>query len=157
MGGAETTQDICQEVFLVAFRSPTMLEDHEKFSSTLCSIARYQAYAFERTKPRLGIKDRLPCEPNLIADVWRMADPAEILDQNERVQRLHLAIKKMRPEYREVAELRYWRGMSVKDMAGLIGKAMYQPRSGLADVRLLFTGRHLDSCAESVEKIRFDL
>ncbi len=121
VGETETTQDICQEVFLVAYRSLSTLVDRDRFSSWLCSIARYQAYGFVRTKGRLGIKARFACEPHLIEDVQRLADPAEILDQNERVRGLHLAIRKMRPEYREVVELRFWREMSVKDIAGFLG------------------------------------
>ena len=117
----EVTRDICQDAILIAYRSLATLQDHGKFASWLCSIARYQSYQFVRHRRRQRIKERLSHEPELIEDIHSISDPAETLDHNETVRRLHHVVLRMRPEYREVVELRYWRSMSIKEIAHFLG------------------------------------
>jgi RNA polymerase sigma-70 factor, ECF subfamily len=121
VGNRDVTDDICQDVFLIAFRSLGLLHDYEKFASWIYSIARFQAYRFLREKKSLEIKGLLDNEPDLIGEFRTITDPADILDRNETIRHLHHMVLKMKLEYREVVELRYWRDMPIKDIAEFIG------------------------------------
>ena len=112
-----TAEDICQDVFVkLAIKKPAY-NGKASFKTWLYTIGRNMA--IDRLR-----KDAAHPTEN-IDDYQLAADEVELLEsviKEEEKQNLHIAMKKIKPEYAEVLSLRYFDEMEVEEIAKVVGK-----------------------------------
>ena len=152
LGPAIDVEDVLQETFLRASRSMTRFEwqGDDAFFRWLCGIAKRaltQAIQDERRRMTSG------SHPS-IAD--SKPNQASVSRRTERFERLDSALRKLKPEYREVLVLSRIEGLKTKDIARrldrspnsikhLMARALNELRSVFGDTESLHlpSDRHL--------------
>ena len=123
---AETTKDLCQEVFLKAFKALPNFKRESAFYSWLYRIAvnccidflrqqkRHKTVAFEELTP--DYEDGLP-----IADT--QPSPSKLAANKELGQIICKAIEQLPPKQQRVFRLRYGGEMQIKEIASLLDRS----------------------------------
>ena len=114
----ESGEDIVQDAFLIALRSIKQLRNPEKFSSWIHSIAKNQALRFSSRRRRVQIRPMEEIEKRaLVADEERELSVSNIYERTESIRLIHRALSELPKEFELLFRLRYWVGMTVKDIA----------------------------------------
>ena len=123
---AEMTKDLCQEVFLKAFKALPNFKRESAFYSWLYRIAvnccidflrqqkRHKTVAFEELTPEY--EDELP-----IADT--QPSPSKLVANKELGQIICKAIEQLPPKQQRVFRLRYGGEMQIKEIASLLDRS----------------------------------
>ena len=123
---AEMTKDLCQEVFLKAFKALPNFKRESAFYSWLYRIAvnccidflrqqkRHKTVAFEELTPEY--EDELP-----IADT--QPSPSKLAANKELGQIICKAIEQLPPKQQRVFRLRYGGEMQIKEIASLLDRS----------------------------------
>ena len=113
------SQDIAQEVFLVAWRDVAKLRNTASFLPWIRQVTRNRAHEWLRTE-RSRVTDR-----DADAILARTVDPAlsapEVLEKHEQQRIVSEVIDGLPDESREVITLFYSEGRSVRQVSGLLG------------------------------------
>lgn len=115
-GDREEARDICQEVFILAFRQLSQLRERSKFSSWLYKIALNQC----RLRRRSEKQEQLPLEE---ADaLWeeRIADPEQSLRRKEMNELLRKAFSLIPEEQRAVIVMKEYQGLKFQEIAEIM-------------------------------------
>lgn len=112
----QDADEVVQEVALVAWRKFDEFEEGTSFISWVCTIARFKALSYRRKLAR----DRLSFREELIE---LMADEgvAELDARNEEYDALEVCLKKLPPRQRDLVNIAYTPGLSVKTEAEKAG------------------------------------
>lgn len=149
----EDTADLTQDVFLRAYRGLTGFKKGSQFYSWLYRIAINCCIDFMRQKAvRKLIVNQPPCGEVLYTYPLnrRPITPTQALDNKEMQAHLRTAIMQLTPKRREVFILRYFEGLSVKEIAhkmrrspGTIKAHLFHAREKLQDeIRSYLKGDH---------------
>ncbi len=140
----EQAEDILQEVFIKAFKGLNGLSmEGLNFSAWLYKIAGNAINDYFRKKYRTP--DITPIDENFdIADSFSLQEDLEIKSSAEEA---HRAFNEISPLCRQVLELRYVQGLSLNEVAKILGKTNLAVRllqfRGLRQVRVILSDKQL--------------
>lgn len=125
-GDRELSQDLAQETFLKVMTNIHQLKEPAKFEAWLCTIATNKAREGLREKIRdkkriLQVEDIssvVPLEQSICQNHFLL--PEQVLEQKEIDQKIEEAINQLDDIHREVIILKYFWGLSEKEMAEVI-------------------------------------
>lgn len=136
-------EEVCQDVFFAAFSKPDKFAGQSKFSTFLCSIAKFKAADWWRKSgrnvPTADVDDDVLAEigdPN-----W---DFTEGLSQEQDHEAMRLCIDKLNAKHREVIFSVYYEALGVADVA----KKLECP-VGTVQTRLFYARKTLRNCMEN--------
>jgi len=113
-GSREEAENIVQEVFLAVIRRGDSLKPEGNFRAYLLIRARGLALNIRRVKR--AVPD------DTIEAVSDASGPDEVAESNEQSERIARALAALPPEQRDVVALRSHAGMTVKEIAGMLGE-----------------------------------
>jgi len=120
----QDTDEVMQEVSLVAWRKFADLDDRSRFGAWACLIARYEILKYRRAHAR----DRLVLDESIIAALAEEA-AAEMPLHDRRLAALDACFDKLPAERRQLVIAAYMPGASQKDLAKQLKRsegAVYQ-------------------------------
>jgi RNA polymerase sigma-70 factor, ECF subfamily len=109
-------EDLLSEVFLDVWRQAASFQARSSVSTWLLAIARYKALSARRRRTDAELDDATVATVPDIAD-----DPELTLQKKDRAKALRQSLHQLSPEHREVIDLAYYHGKSVKEIAGIVG------------------------------------
>lgn len=117
LGDGERSGDAVQEAFMRAWQRLSELEQPERFGAWLCGIVRNLAHDAQRRAWReRRAREALP----IAIFASRADDPIAHLEDCENEQRLSAALEKLDEITRTAVVLRYYNGMTSKQIAALL-------------------------------------
>jgi RNA polymerase sigma-70 factor (ECF subfamily) len=135
VGDDVLAEDLLSDVFLDVWRQAAAFEARSSVSTWLLAIARYKALSARRRRPDAELDETIAASVADPAD-----DPEVVLQKKTRADLLRHSLARLSPEHREVIDLVYFHGKSVKEVAEIIGIAtatvktrMFYARKKLAD------------------------
>lgn len=121
---ADETDEVMQEVSLVAWRKFETLKDRTRFGAWSCLIARYEILKFRRSCAR----DRLIFDEDIISKLGMEAEETISLREAQ-LSSLESCLTKLSKTHQEMVSLAYTSGIIKKKLAiqlGLTEGAFYQ-------------------------------
>ena len=117
IGDRNEAEDIASEVFLKALDSLSSYQERGlPMQAWLFKIAHNMVVDYLR---RVSKNRTVPIDTVVIQDP---TDPAEVAEQNIKMEAVRKAMQKLTPEQREVLQLRFFGGLSSKETAAVLGK-----------------------------------
>jgi RNA polymerase sigma-70 factor (ECF subfamily) len=117
VGEEHLAEDLLSEVFLDVWRQAAAFEARASVSTWLLAIARYKAlWARRRRRIDAELDDELVSTLKDPAD-----DPELVLQKKNRAEVLRQSLARLLPEHREVIDLAYYHGKSIKEIAEITG------------------------------------
>lgn len=122
----ETAKDLCQEVFLKAFKALPDFKGGSAFYSWIYRIAINCSIDFQRqsNRSKLITFEELPLDAD---DVLTMMDshpsPEKLLAEKELGKMIRKAVRKLPPGQRRVFNLRHRRELAIKEIAVLLNRS----------------------------------
>lgn len=116
LGSPTEAEDAAQEVFLRAYSKLATYQPERKFVNWLLSIASHYCIDCLRRKsraPRLSLEEPFPPE-------WLASEserPDRVIDKKQDRERVRQALNVLPPDYRAAVVLRYWYGLSYREIA----------------------------------------
>jgi RNA polymerase sigma-70 factor (ECF subfamily) len=107
-------EDLLSEVFLDVWRQAASFEGRSSVSTWLLAIARYKALSARRRRTDAELD-----EASTVPD--SADDPEVVLQKKDRAEALHQSLHRLSLEHREVIDLSYYHGKSVKEIAEIVG------------------------------------
>ena len=108
-------EDLLSEVFLDVWRHAASFEARSSLSTWLLAIARYKALSARRRRTDAELDEAT------VSTVPDTADGPEVTLQKEnRAEALRQSLPRLSPEHREVIDLAYYHGKSVKEIAAIV-------------------------------------
>jgi RNA polymerase sigma-70 factor, ECF subfamily len=131
-------EDLTSEVFLAVWRRAGFFQGRSRVSTWLCGIARHKALAALEATPPICRDEEVMltvCDP--------APSPEGELYAKEKMEALPRALAALTREHRQVIDLIYYRGKSIKEIAGILGiglntvkTRMFYARKRLADLMM---------------------
>jgi RNA polymerase sigma-70 factor (ECF subfamily) len=131
-------EDITIQTFSKAFHKIDLFNEEYKFSTWLITISKNIHHDILRKKKTSITLNNLNKDHNVLPDIIDDAPSAEdkiIIEQN--LAKLLRDIKKLKPHYQEVIQLRYFQEMSYKEIAKEINEPMTNVKVKLLRARKL--------------------
>jgi len=117
IGDRMEAEDVAQQVFLKALRSISSFKWRGvPFSAWLFRLAHNQVIDYFRGKKRAAV----PLDESLVSDD---DSPQDLTEQRLDIEQLLLATKRLTAAQREVISLRFAGGLSVAEVAGVMGRS----------------------------------
>ena len=116
LGDPAEAEDAAQETFVRAYTKLATYQPGRKFVNWLLSIASHHCIDRLRRKgraPQLSLEGPLPPQW-LVSDAPR---PDQVASKNQERERVRVVLDTLPPAYRTAVVLRYWHGMSYKEIA----------------------------------------
>ncbi len=136
LGDVHLTADALQEAFLKAWQRILTLREPERFSGWFLAIVQRSSLDLSRRRGRVSLHEQgweeLPGEDGAAP---AKASGAEALVQEERGDRIRVALRALPPEYREVIILKHAEGRSYREIARLLGTTVKAVESRLFRAR----------------------
>src|SRR4029077_7444597 len=133
-------EDLLSEVFLDVWRQAASFEGRSSVSTWLLAIARYKALSSRRRRRDDKLDDELAesiCDP--------CGDAETMMQDKDRDERLIAALSRLSDEHREIIDLVYYHGKSVKEVAAITGLP-----AGTVKTRIFYARKKL---AETVKTL----
>src|SRR5437660_9161545 len=108
-------EDLLSEVFLDVWRHAASFEARSSLSTWLLAIARYKALSARRRRTDAELDEATVSTVPDTAD-----DPEVTLQKKNRAEALRQSLPRLSPEHREVIDLAYYHGKSVKEIAEIV-------------------------------------
>src|SRR5215470_4282357 len=108
-------EDLLSEVFLDVWRQAASFEARSSVSTWLLAIARYKALSARRRRTDAGLDEATVSTVPDTAD-----DPEVALQKKNRAEALRQSLLRLSPDHREVIDLAYYHGKSVKEIAEIV-------------------------------------
>jgi RNA polymerase sigma-70 factor, ECF subfamily len=109
-------EDLLSDVFLDVWRQAAAFEGRSSVSTWLFAIARYKALSARRRRVNAELDDTVAASIPDLSD-----DPEVALQKKNRSELLRQAIGELSQEHREIVDLVYYHGKSVKEAAEIVG------------------------------------
>lgn len=133
---SEDADEIVQDSLLSALDSLALFSGRSSLFTWLCGIARHEiADYYRRRKIKAVVFSRLPFIEGFVS---RALEPDARMMRTEYERRVRLALAAILPHYREILELKYMDGLSVKEIAGKLGMSLKAVESVLSRARRAF-------------------
>jgi RNA polymerase sigma-70 factor (ECF subfamily) len=129
----EQAEDLTSEVFFAVWRRANCFEGRSRVSTWLCGIARHKALTAVQTVSPTCHDDEVMltvCDPG--------PGPEGELQAKDKVAALRRALAGLSREHRQIIDLVYFRGKSIKDIAGTLGIGV-----NTAKTRAFYARKHL--------------
>lgn len=116
LGNPAEAEDAAQETFLRAYSKLATYQPGRKFVNWLLSIASHHCIDRLRRKsraPQLSLDGPMPPQ-------WLMSNsprPDQAVDKKQRREQVRQVLDTLPPDYRTAVVLRYWYGMSYREIA----------------------------------------
>jgi RNA polymerase sigma-70 factor (ECF subfamily) len=116
LGDPAEAEDAAQETFLRAYSKLATYQPRRKFVNWLLSIASHHCIDILRRKsraPQLSLDGPMPPE-------WLTSSapqPDQVVNKNQERESVRQALETLPPTYRAAVVLRYWYGMSYREIA----------------------------------------
>lgn len=137
--------DICQNIFIKVFRKLDTFRYKSSFKTWLIHIAMNETFTWIR-KNRKRYNQISINDANAVAVKDMQANPEELLDKKENVEKLGLAMMKLNPQYRKTVFLRYYEEKTLQEIAALMSCSV-----GVVKNRLFRSLRQLRSIMNDFE------
>lgn len=125
VGDSAVAEDVAQEVFLKAFRALESFDQRKKFSSWLFKIAHNSAIDQLRRRQvdTIALETTDSEQPDLVAVIADSSSesPAARMERRDLAEAIEAAIGSLRPDYREVVQLRFQEGLAYEEIAEVVG------------------------------------
>jgi RNA polymerase sigma-70 factor (ECF subfamily) len=108
-------EDLLSEVFLDIWRYAASFEARSSLSTWLLAIARYKAFSARRRRTDAELDEATVSTMPDTRD-----DPEVTLQKKNRAEALRRSLPRLSPEHREIIDLAYYHGKSVKDIAEIV-------------------------------------
>jgi RNA polymerase sigma-70 factor, ECF subfamily len=108
-------EDVLSEVFLDVWRQAAAFEARSSVSTWLLAIARNKAISARRRRTDVALDEEMAAQLPDLAD-----DPESALQKKDRAEVLRASLAQLSPEQREVIDLVYYHGKSVKEVATIV-------------------------------------
>ena len=108
-------EDLLSEVFLDVWRHAASFEARSSVSTWLLAIARYKALSARRRRTDAELDEATVSTVPDIAD-----DPEVTLQKKNRAEALRQSLLLLSPDHREVIDLAYYHGKSIKEIAEIV-------------------------------------
>ena len=109
-------EDLLSEVFLDVWRHASSFEARSSVSTWLLAIARHKGLSARRRQTDAALDETTVSMVPDIAD-----DPEVALQKKTRAEAVRQSLLRLSPEHREVIDLAYYHGKSVKEIAEVVG------------------------------------
>jgi RNA polymerase sigma-70 factor, ECF subfamily len=133
VGDEALAEDLLSEVFLVVWRQAASFEGRSSVSTWLLAIARNKALSARRRAIDAELSEEIVTKVPDTAD-----DPEGVLQKKDRAEALRHALARLSLEHREVIDLVYYHGQSIKDVACILGID-----EGTAKTRMFYARKRL--------------
>jgi RNA polymerase sigma-70 factor, ECF subfamily len=133
VGDEALAEDLLSEVFLVVWRQAASFEGRSSVSTWLLAIARNKALSARRRAIDAELSEEIVTKVPDTAD-----DPKGVLQKKDRAEALRHALARLSLEHREVIDLVYYHGQSIKDVACILGID-----EGTAKTRMFYARKRL--------------
>ena len=146
LGDAAAAQDVVQDVFLELWRQPQRFHpDLGSLRTYLCLCARHRAQDLVRSQLR---RARRELRSQLLEPPPQELPPEDRVVDADSARAVRAAVRRLTPDQQEVVELAYFRGLSYRDVARVIGvpegTAKSRVRLALAKLETLLDRRLLE-------------
>jgi RNA polymerase sigma factor (sigma-70 family) len=115
-GDVEKSEEISQDVFVIAWRNLSQLRDYSKFKSWLYQITHHEIIKYYKRKKQDIISHAVPVDTAQTVQT-SAAGPLENAISKERREFIQQAMDRIPSRYREPLILYYWEGRSVRQVA----------------------------------------
>ena len=109
-------EELLSEVFLNVWRQATSFEGRSSVSTWLLAIARYKALSARRRRTDAELD-----EATVATVPDRADDPEIVLQKKNRAEALRQSLPRLSLKHRQVIDLAYYHGRSVKEIAEIVG------------------------------------
>jgi RNA polymerase sigma-70 factor, ECF subfamily len=116
VGDEALAEDLLSEVFLDVWRQAASFEGRSSVSTWLLAIARYKALSARRRRTDAELDEATLSTVPDIAD-----DPEILLQKKNRAEAVRHSLACLSPGHREVIDLVYYHGKSLKEVAEIVG------------------------------------
>jgi RNA polymerase sigma-70 factor, ECF subfamily len=116
VGNETVAEDLLSDVFLDVWRQAASFEGRASVSTWLFAIARYKAFSALRARIDTELDERITSTITDPADT-----PEAALQEKNRGELVRESLAKLSPEHREVIDLVYYHGKTVKEVAEIVG------------------------------------
>src|SRR6266699_10181 len=115
VGDDALAEDLLSDVFLDVWRQAAAFEARSSVSTWLLAIARYKALSARRRRTDAELDEATVSTVPDNGD-----DPEVTLQKKNRAEALRQSLPRLSPEHREVIDLAYYHGKSVKEIAEIV-------------------------------------
>jgi RNA polymerase sigma-70 factor (ECF subfamily) len=140
LGNPTEAEDAAQETFLRAYSKLATYQPGRKFVNWLLSIASHHCIDRLRRKsraPQLSLDGPMPPQ-------WLTSDaprPDQVVNKNQERERVRQVLDTLPPDYRAAVVLRYWYGMSYREIAATMETTESAIKSRLHRARRMMAGQ----------------
>ena len=115
VGDEALAEDLLSDVFLDVWRQAAAFEARSSVSTWLLAIARHKALSARRRRTDAELDE---ATVSTVPDTAN--DPEVTLQKKNRAEALRQSLPRLSPEHREVIDLAYYHGKSVKEIAEIV-------------------------------------
>jgi RNA polymerase sigma-70 factor (ECF subfamily) len=152
LGNPAEAEDAAQETFLRAYSKLATYQPGRKFVNWLLSIASHHCIDRLRRKsrtPQLSLEEPLPPE-------WLASDaprPDEVVSKNQERERVREVLDTLPEDYRATVVLRYWYGLSYREIAETTGSTESAIKSRLHRARRMMAEQLQPALVDTEERL----
>jgi len=129
-------EEILQETLISANNCLRLYSGKSSFFTWLCGIAKHEINDFYRKKRiKTILFSRLPWLENLAAEAL---GPEQILLRREAIKKVKTSLRSLSEGYQQVLRLKYYQGLSVKEIARQLNETVKAIESRLTRARKAF-------------------
>lgn len=125
-GNTDDAKDITQVVFVKIYNNLASYDSRFKFYSWMYRIALNEIINFNKSKKTTD---------SLNSYMKDESDPEADLTSLERIANIHKAVSELKPDYRELIELKYFEELSYNDISDVLGLNEKKVKSRLFTAR----------------------
>jgi RNA polymerase sigma-70 factor (ECF subfamily) len=143
LGDPAEAEDAAQETFLRAFNKLATYQPERKFVNWLLSIASHHCIDRLRRKsraPQLSLDGPMPPQ-------WLTSNaprPEQVVDKKQQREQVRQVLETLPPDYRAAVVLRYWYGLSYREIATTMDTTESAVKSRLHRARRMMA-EHLEA------------
>jgi len=132
----EDIEEIFQDTLISASECLELYSGKSSFFTWLCGIAKHEiADFYRRKKIKTILFSRLPWLENLAAEAL---GPEQVLLREEAIRKVEQTLKSLSEGYQQVLRLKYYQGLSVREIARRLNETVKTIESRLARARKAF-------------------
>lgn len=136
IGDSQDAEDIFQETLIDAFDCLPLFKGQSSFFTWLCGIAKHEiADYYRKKKIKRFLFSHLPWLENLAAQAL---GPEQLLLRKDFEERIKATLESLSEGYQQVLRLKYYQGLTVKQIALKLNETSKAIESRLARARQAF-------------------
>jgi len=127
--------DITQDIFVQVYRGASKFEGRSSFKTWLYSIIANVCNNYSRQERRTRTLRATDADRELAELPDKSLDPLQVMESDERVALVCIAVARLKPEQRTILELRDGKDLSYNDIARMLAIPVGTVRSRLHNAR----------------------